>query len=158
MVGTLTLARFYRPIYYILVSNIKKWKIALLLTAFVIISIQGVVGISNSSYPGESLSRISLWSDSQNTGSYTGYYDDQVDDIKSIVASIQSDIIRGNTVRLFMVLRADKEDSIKAYCNLDSLFQVEGLGRAQARLQCLETFYSVSIDDSVFTDLPFKFH
>ncbi len=158
IVGTLTLARFYRPIYYTLVSNIRKWKIALMLTAFVVISFTWVGGISNSTYPGESLSRISLWSDSQNTGSYTGYYDDQIDDIKSINASIQSDIIRGNTVRLFLVLRADREDSIKAYCNLDSLFQIEGLGQSQARLQCLKTFHSVSIDDSVFADLPFKFH
>ncbi len=158
VVGTLTMARFYRPIYYILVSNVKKWKIGLLLTAFVVASFMWVGGISNSTYPGESLSRISLWSDSQNTGSYTGYYDDQVDDIKSINASIQSDIIRGNTVRLFLVLRAEREDSIKAHCNLDSLFQIEELGRPQARIQCLKAFYSVSIDDSVFADLPFKFH
>jgi hypothetical protein len=157
-VGALTLARFYRPIYYILVSNIKRWKIGVMLVVFVVVSFQWVDGITDSAYPGASLSRISMWSESQNTGSYTGYYDDQVDDIKSIVASIQSDIIRGNTVRLFMVLRADKEDSIKAYCNLDSLYQVEGLGRPQARLQCISNFYSISIDDSVFTDLPLKFH
>lgn len=158
MVGTLTLARFYRPIYYILVSNIKGWKIAVLLIVFVLVSFQWVARSSSSRYPGESLSQISLWSDSQATAAYTGYYDDQIDDIKSIVASIQSDIIRGNTVRLFLVLKASREDSIKAYCNLDSLYEVEGLGRAQARMQCLTTFYSVAIDDSVYSNLPFKFH
>jgi len=157
-VGVLSLARFYRPIYYILLSNIKGWKIAILLTVFVIFSFQWVMGIANANYPGEGLSQISLWSDSQTTSSYTGNYDDQMDDIKSIQASIQSDIIRGNTVRLFIVLRADREDSIKAYCNLDSLLQVEGLGRGEARMQCLTKFYSIAIDDSVFADLPAKFH
>lgn len=158
MVGTLTLARFYRPIYYILISNTKGWKIATMLAVFVLISFQWVSGSSSNRYPGENLSQISLWSDNQETGAYTGYYDDQMDDIKSVVASIQSDIIRGNTVRLFLVLQAQREDSIKAHCNLDSLFQVEGLRNSQARLQCLTSFYSVAIDDSVYSDLPFKFH
>lgn len=158
MVGILTFARFYRPIYYILVSNIKGWKIAVLLTTFVIGSFMWVGSISNSTYPGENLSQISMWSDSRATGAYTGYYDDQIDDIKSIVASIQSDIIRGNTVRLFLVLQASREDSIKAYCNLDSLLQVEGLGSARAKIQCLATFYSVAVDDFIYSDLPFKFH
>lgn len=158
VVGALTLARFYRPIYYILVSNIRGWKIAVLLTAFVLISFTWVGSISNSTYPGENMSRISLWSDSQNTGAYTGYYDDQMEDIKSIVASIQSDVIRGNTIRLFLVLQAGREDSIKAHCNLDSLLQVEGLGGSEARLQCVTSFYSLAIDDSVYANLPFKFH
>lgn len=158
VLGALTLARFYRPIYYILISNVKGWKIGVLLTAFVIISFQWVSAISNSTYPGEKLSQISLWSDSQSTGAFTGYYDDQIDDIRSINASIQSDIIRGNTIRLFMVLRAEREDSIKSYCKLDSLFEVEGLSRSEARLQCLSSFYSVTIDDSIFSNLPLKFH
>ncbi|MEO9870538.1 hypothetical protein [Ekhidna sp.] len=158
LVGALTFARFYRPIYYILISNVKGWKIAVLLTFFVVASFQMVGSISNSTYPGERLSQISLWSDSQATGAYTGYYDDQIEDIKSITASIPSDIIRGNTIRLFVVLKANREDSIKAHCNLDSLFQVENLSGAQARIQCLSSFYSVSIDDSVYSDLPFKFH
>ncbi|MEP1093856.1 MAG: hypothetical protein ABJG78_02035 [Cyclobacteriaceae bacterium] len=158
VVGVLSLARFYRPIYYILLSNIKGWKIATLLTIFVVLSFQWVMGIATATYPGEGLSQISLWSDRQGVSSYTGNYDDQIDDIKSITASIQSDIIRGNTVRLFMVLRAGREDSIKAHCNLDSLFQIEGLASEAARLQCLTTFYSVAIDDSILTNLPFKFH
>lgn len=157
-VGTLTLARFYRPIYYILVSNIKGWKIALLLIAFVVISFQWVIKSGSTTYPGESISQISLWSDSQSTGAYTGYYDDQMEDIKSVVASIQSDIIRGNTIRLFLVLQATREDSIKKHCHLDSLFNVDGMNRARANLQCVSSFYTIRIDDSVYSDLPYKFH
>lgn len=158
VVSALSLARFYRPIYYILLSNIKGWKIAILLIVFVVLSFRWVLGISQTTYPSEGLSQISLWSDRQGVSSFTGNYDDQTDDIKSIVASIQSDIVRGNTVRLFIVLHAKREDSVKAYCNLDSLVQIEGLGRGEAQLQCLKTFYFVAIDDSVFADLPFKFH
>ena len=157
-VGTLTLARFYRPIYYILVSNIKGWKIALLLTIFVVTSFQWINKSGNTTYPGESISQISLWSNSQGTGAYTGYYDDQIEDIKSVEASIQSDIIRGNTVRLFLVLQATREDSIKKHCNLDSLFNVEGMNRANARLQCASSFYTIRVNDSIYSDLPYKFH
>lgn len=156
--GALTLARFYRPIYYILISNVRGWKIALMLVSFVVLSIQWVSKISSTTYPGENYSQISLWEDTQGFGAYTGYYDDQIDDIKSIEASIQSDIVRGNTIRLFIVMRAQREDSIKAYCNLDSLLKIDGILRADANLQCLSKFYSITIDDSTFTDLSMKFH
>jgi hypothetical protein len=155
-VGALTLARFYRPIYYILVSNIRRWKIAVFVLGFVIISFWSVSG--DATYPGERMSAISLWSDQQETGSFTGYYDDQMEDIKSVVASIQTDIIRGNTIRLFIVLRANREDSIKSYCNLDSLLKVDGLSSSLAKLKCISSFYTVAIDDSVVMDLPYKFH
>ena len=156
-IGTITLARFYRPIYYILITNIKGWKIALFLIFFVGTSLWSVTG-ENSKYPGEKYSSISLWSDSQTTGSYTGYYDDQVEDIRSVVASIQSDIIRGNTIRLFVVMQASLEDSVKKHCRIDSLYKIEGLSNAEARLQCLADFYKITLDDSVLTDLQFKFH
>lgn len=156
-IGAITLARFYRPIYYILITNIKGWKIALFLLFFVGTSLWSVTG-NNSKYPGEKYSSISLWSDSQATGAFSGYYDDQIEDIRSVVASIQSDIIRGNTIRLFVVMQASLEDSVKKHCNLDSLYKIDGLGSAEARLQCLTNFYTIAIDDSVVADLSYKFH
>jgi len=157
LVGVLTLARFYRPIYYILVSNISRWKIALAIAAFAMISFWSI-GNNQSQYAGEDFSQINLWSDNIETGAFTGYYDDQNDDIKSVVASIQSDVIQGNTLRLFIVLRANREDSIKAYCNLDSLLKIEDMTSSRAKLQCISAFYTVAIDDSVIADLPYKFH
>ena len=93
LVGVLTLARFYRPIYYILVSNISRWKIALAIAAFAMISFWSI-GNNQSQYAGEDFSQINLWSDNIETGAFTGYYDDQNDNIKSVVASIQSDVIQ----------------------------------------------------------------
>jgi len=157
-VGTLTLARFYRPVYYVLLTNFKKWKIAVFMISFVLISVRWVGGVADQRYPGEDLSQISLWSDSHNTSAFSGYYDDQIDEIKSIEAQIQSDIIRGNTLRLFIVSRAEREDSIKTYCNYDSLIRNDEINISEAKLSCLKTFYSVSINDSLFKEPPAKFH
>lgn len=155
-VGWFTLARFYRPIYYTFVSNVARWKLYLFVVLFVSISLWSAGG--ENTYPGERFSKVSLWDDTRSTSVFSGHYDDQNDDIKSVVASIQSDIIRGNTVRLFIVMHANREDSIRKYCHLDSLMKVDGLSKASARLQCVSQFYQVAINDSLLTDLTFKFH
>lgn len=156
--GALTLARFYRPIYYVLITNFRKWKIVVFMILFVLVSVRWVEGVADQRYPGEDISQITLWSDSQSTAAYTGYYDDQIDEIKSIEAQIQSDIIRGNTIRLFVVLRAEREDSIKAYCNYDSLRRVDGTNTSEVMISCLTKYYQIYVDDSLFNDVSAKFH
>lgn len=158
IVGFLTLSKFYRPIYYVLITNVKRWKIVVGLLFFVVTSFVWINSSIDSKYPNEKFSMISIWSDDPSTMAYTGYYDDQAGGLRSIDASIQSDIIKGSTLKLFLVLRADREDSIRAYCNLDSLLQVKDLPRSKAQLQCLADFYSISINDSVVADLAYKFH
>jgi len=158
VIGFLTLSKFYRPIYYVLITNVKRWKIVVGLLFFVVSNYFWIMGSIDSKYPGEKLSMISIWSDDTSTMAYTGYYDDQAGGLRSIDASIQSDIIKGSTLKLFVVLRADREDSIRSYCNLDSLFQVKDLPRSSAQLQCLSDFYQISINDSAVADLQYKFH
>jgi hypothetical protein len=61
-ISALTLSRFYRPIYYTLISNTPKWKIALFLIPFVVTSFMLIESESEEDYPGENFSRISMWS------------------------------------------------------------------------------------------------
>jgi hypothetical protein len=156
-IGFFTVARAYRSVYYTLLSNISRWKIAFFFVIFTVVSFQWIDSTQDD-YFGDSISQIELWSNSIGTGSFTGYYDDQMDEKKSIYAHIQSDIIRGNTVRLFVVLHAEYEDSIRSYCNYDSIRSIDGMSSAQAKLDCLADYYQVSIDDSLYSDLEYRFH
>jgi hypothetical protein len=156
-IGFITLASLYRPIYYSIISNLSKWKISLFLFLFVFTSLYA---LNNTDFDnrGENFSQIELWSERANVTAFTGHYDDQNADHFSMQAHIQSDIIRGNTLRLFVVLRADNEKSIRKNCNYDSLIQAADTARAIVDLQCLETYYRVSINDSILQDIPWKFH
>jgi hypothetical protein len=155
-ISILTLSRLYRPIYYSIVSNFSKWKISIFLIAFVSISFKMID--SDSTYPGDQFSKIELWNNSMNTGAFSGYYDDQNSDKFSQRAHIQSDIIRGNTIRLFVVSRADLEDSVRSYSNYDSLVINLDTARHYINLHAMKNFYHVYIDDSLVRDLDWRFH
>ena len=157
-IGFVTLSRFYRPVYYSIVSNFSKWKISAFLVVFVVISFYMVGNLANSTYPGDNISRINLWSNNQGTGAFNGYYDDQNEDNYSITAHIQSDIIRGNTMRLFVVSRADREERIMEYCGYDSLINELDTAQRFVDMYCLKKYYHIYIDDSLQTDLEWKFH
>jgi hypothetical protein len=152
MVSFLTLARFYRPIYYILISNIKTWKVVISSVTFLFAIFITLIYGSFDRYPGENISDISFWSDNMESGTYTGYYDDQIEEIKSVIAQIQSDVISGNTIRLFKVLNANREDSIKKNCNIDSLYNVKEkeINKSVVMIDCLSKFYKVEIGDSLY--------
>ena len=83
------------------------------------------VTASSNKIPGESWTRLDIWNTGYTTSAFSGYYDDQNDDLHSVRAHIQSDIISENTLRLFTVLRIGTEDSIKKYCNYDSLINLD---------------------------------
>ena len=92
------------------------------------------------------------------TGAYHGYYDDQMKDKFSSRAQIQSDIISGNTIRLFVVLRADNEEAVRKNCNYDSLTTNLDTARWRVDLHCLQAFNKIFINDSLVQDIKWKFH
>ncbi|MCP4459169.1 MAG: hypothetical protein GY816_14280 [Cytophagales bacterium] len=157
VISVVTLSRLYRSIYYSILSNLSKWKISIILVVFVIVSFYSIDNVDQD-YPGESFSQIELWSDRQGVDAYSGNYDDQNGDKYSNRAHIQSDIIRGNTVRLFVVARADNEENIRKNCNYDSLVENLDTARMYINLHCVSSYYKVFIDDSLVQDIPWKFH
>lgn len=157
-ISALSLARFYRPIYYTLITNYNKWKIGVFLAFFVFVSVFMMGNLaSGGAIPGESWTRLTFWSSSQDVGSYSGYYDDQNDDFHSVQAHIQSDIISENTIRLFTVLKIGLEDSIKRHCNYDSLIQLDTASHF-VELHCASEFFQVLLDDQPLDSLQWLFH
>ena len=158
VVSVVTLSRFYRPIYYTIISNYGKWKIGVFLIFFAVTSLFGVGGLQDSVFPGESLTQLEFWNNARSTSSFSGYYDDQNDDFHSVQAQIQSDIISENTVRLFVVLKVTREDSIRKHCNYDSLATETEMTGSTIELQCASSFYQVYLDDSLVNDQKWLFH
>ncbi|MEQ8469588.1 MAG: hypothetical protein RIC35_00305 [Marinoscillum sp.] len=157
LVSSITLARFYRPVYYTIITNFNRWKIAGFLIFFVVLTFFGLDKVEQSGIPGEEITRIELWSNSQNVANFSGYYDDQNDDFHSVQAQIQSDIISENTVRLFVVLKIGLEDSIMKNCNYDSLIKLD-TGSRFMKLHCLKEFYQVKLDDEKLENINWLFH
>lgn len=157
-VSALSLARFYRPIYFTLITNYNRWKIGIFLVFFVFCSVflMGRIAWSGA-IPGESWSRLIFWDTNGYVASFSGNYDDQNDQIHSTQAHIQSDIISENTIRLFTVLKIGREDSIKKHCNYDSLIQLDTASR-YVKLHCAKDFYQVLVDDKKIDSLQWLFH
>lgn len=155
IISTLSLARFYRPIYYSFITNHKKWKIILFLAVFVIVTLyQTMVSSqrSRSFYPQgmDQFSRISLF----NYPGIDRFYDDQNAENYSLKAHIQSDIIKDNTIRLFVVARADIENDIRNYANYDSLLLADpNTPKYNTDLRCIRKFYHIYLGDSLVKDL-----
>jgi len=153
-----TLASFYRPIYLTLITNYNKLKIGLFLFLFVLISFFMLNNISTStSFPGDTWSRLSIWSNSRGVTSYSGHYDDQNQDVFSVRAHIQSDIISDNTVRLFAVLSIGREESIKEFCDYDSMIKLD-TAKSFVNMHCASIFHQVVIDDIKVENIQWQFH
>ena len=98
LISILTLSRFYRPIYYGIVTNFNKWVFFVFLAAFAFISIFSAGIIANSNYDGDKISRISVWNTRRGYSAYSGYYADKNAEHPSWRAQIPSDIISGNVL------------------------------------------------------------
>jgi len=160
LISTFTLGRYYRPIYFAFVSNSNRWVVFLLLTVFAVGSLFGLDEVTNDAYDGSSFSRLSLWhGDDQRLRVFTGYYEDQNEELFSYQAQIPSDIIDGNVLRLFIPAGVIKEDSIRAYLNYDSLVVAsKGMTRDARDMPAIKKFYHVYLDDSLVREYPLLYH
>lgn len=159
LISFLTLARFYRPIYYAFVSNYNRWVIMSILLLFTVTSIFAMDSLSSAGYAGDGVSRLTLWGNSPKTSAFSGYYEDQNSNWFSVQAQIPSDVIDGNVLRLFIPADIEKEDSIRSFSNYDSLAKATpGQKMAQLNLEVTKKFYHIYLDDSLLTNFPWYFH
>ena len=143
VMGWLTLSPFYRRIYYGLISNNKKWKAALFMLAFIVISIFLFFSIRQE----QNIANVlSLTLEPLDKGSlYAGNYDNLAAEDYSNVISIPSDVISDPVLRVFIVHRtANEERQIKPLCNYEE--RVDTMDKAALHLECLSTFYELWLD------------
>lgn len=148
VISVLTLSRFYRPIYYGLVTNFNKWALFLFLGVFAFVSIAGAGSITDTTYPGDPYSRLSLWESSAGYSVFSGYYDDQNENNPSIRAQIPSDVINGDVLKVFVAGNIAYEDEMLKRTSLDSLKKVHAdTTSAALKLMVIENYLRVKIDD-----------
>ncbi len=147
----LTLARYYRPTYYAIVTNLNRWGVFLLFFIFSVVSLFGMTSLQVSS-PGQYLSRIDIWSDERGDEAYEGYYQDRSPRFASIRAQIPSDIIRDDVLRVFLPAHIFYQDSLKKFMNYDSISSItdESFDEGQYMLGQISRFYDLTIADSTF--------
>lgn len=159
VVSVLTLSRFYRPIYYGVVSNFNKWLFFLFLSVFSIVSIFGANAISDTIYPGDSSSRLSVWGTARGYSAFNGYYDDQNVDKFSIRASIPSDVIGSNVIKLFVPANIAIEEDMLALTDLDSLREAyPDTASSALKLMVVQEYYRIELDGEPLTIDRWYFH
>ncbi|GAB4240705.1 MAG: hypothetical protein Tsb0034_17310 [Ekhidna sp.] len=158
-ISLFTLSRIYRNIYYVFASNLNKWVLAISLILLSIGSIVITVIDANSKSKSDRFTRIELWDDSPQYSIYSGYYDNMNHEAPSLYASIQSDVIDGNTIKLFIVADIDREEMIKEYGGYDSLLAAMPDAREEEiQLQTVKNFYHVYMDDSLIANFDPLFY
>ena len=148
----ITLSFLYRDIYYVLITNFTRWKIMVAILAYFTIT----VAVAYNRL--ESKNRLDLYEDRGRFSVQTENYST----LSSLAtntanATIQSDIIDDDVLRLFVALREEYEDSIKAQCNYqlqkDTVSNDQLLG-----ITCLSDFYKVAISDSLYASPGWFYH
>ncbi|WP_425391649.1 hypothetical protein [Ekhidna sp.] len=147
VISVLTLSRFYRPIYYGVVTNFNKWAFFVFLLFFTVVSIFGAGSITDSTYSGDGFSRLEFWNNSRGYTAYSGYYDDQNQELFSTRAQIPSDVINGDVLRLFVVANITTEENMLENMSLDSLKEVyPDTSYSALDLMIVNDFYVIKID------------
>lgn len=153
----LMLAPFYRHIYYAFVSNFPKWKILIGVIAYLLLSFFIVFYIDNTQNSDDTtFSGIDFYSRTRGMHKFHGHYESLNDGNYSVRAHIQSDIITGNTIRLFVVHDAAYEEDIKKACAYDE--NLKNNKRDSMGLACMDHFYRLYLDDSVYQHSPWNYH
>jgi hypothetical protein len=159
LISFLTLSRYYRGIYYGIVSNVNKWFVFVFLLAFITTTFIAFDTVDDGSFPGEGFSRLKYWHNQRGVSAFSGYYDDQNSDLYSVRASIPSDIIADNTLRLFVVADISLQDSLQLMSESEPLrSELDSLTRTQKSHKLITSFYRIILDDSLLQDYPLKFH
>ena len=145
-----TLAKYYRPTYYAVVTNMNRWGLFVFLLLFVFASLIGVSS-SQISNPGYIFSQIDIWTEERGEYADEGSYQDRGEARPSVAVQIPSDIIEDDVLRVFLPVQIDIQDSLRAFINYDSISELgPDIDPGKYFLESVSDFYRLTIADSTF--------
>ena len=156
VVSVLTFSHLYRNIYYILISNFKKWKVAAFILGFITITFFLVGFNANTSSSSRKLSQLEFYGGTEGTFHSSSAYENLDGGSSYQRASIQSDIVKEDVLRLFITHYSYYDDSVKVLCDYKEM--LSSYSTDSLKLECLSQFYMVSVDDSTYSDIDWRFH
>ncbi|WKN41041.1 hypothetical protein [Tunicatimonas pelagia] len=172
-----TLARLYAPIYYTLISSVRKWVLALILVGYVLIFFL----LNNYGYSEE----IFYPAEQTTNHIFNQHYEDRYDEPQAtLIPLIPSEYIEHDHLRLFLPYLVSDNDSLQQVCPESAALQEDGFVSkakitfdfdasvdttrqnrssetekgAQTALRCLADLYQVTINDSLYPLEPLYFH
>jgi len=107
----LTLSKYYRHIYYAIVTNLNRWWLFLFFFLFTFFSLLGTGSLQFGNSV-SSFSRIEIWSSQDGNQAFEGHYQDKSSTAPSAQVQIPSDIIRDDVLRVFIPSRINRQDSL----------------------------------------------
>lgn len=154
--SAITFSSLYRNIYYILISNFKRWKVMSFLVLFAGITVVMInLNVSWTS-ASRSLSQLEFYGSGQNTYLTHSAYQNMEPSWKDQRATIQSDIVKDDVLRLFISQKVNFQDSIRQACNFDAL--ESKLQTDSTRLECVKNFFIIELNDSTVNSTGWRFH
>lgn len=142
LMGILTLAPFYRGIYYGLISNIKRRYIFTGVFLFIIITLFLLISLRS----GSLLNRSALMSNSVGYTVYDGFYRDLKSETPSRYATIGSSEVDNGVLNLIISHKAAYENFIKDECDYDERITAGDELKNLIMLDCLSSIFKIEID------------
>ena len=142
--GLLTLAPFYRGIYYGLISNLKRRYIFGGIVVFIVVTVFIISGLRGFSL----LDRSTAIESTLGYTIFEGYYRDLNPETPSRWATIESSEVDNGIIELIISHKAANEEKIKANCDYDKRIEEYKESRSIILLDCLSNFIEIEIDST----------
>ncbi|GAB4337347.1 MAG: hypothetical protein OHK0038_15800 [Flammeovirgaceae bacterium] len=153
----ITLSFLYREAYYAFITNIKWWKALLVFIVWgsVAFAITRITHPRSHLLQNEQDPRTYIQFESQELRYSTEFYDDARDEDELIErASIPSEIVQGNFVKLFLVHHKVMEVAMNLHCGIEAQQKISD----EQRLDCLNNFYEVKIDQQPIKNIRWRYY
>lgn len=150
------LVPLYEKVYLGLISNHKRWKVVILMSCVVVALILGV-GIGDKT---NRFSNILFNADGQdNYFLFSGHYKTRMGGEPSRVVYIDHEIIASNVLRISLPHDISyEEEYIEPLCDYNNQLKTNpNINVDSLKLECLNAFYDISIDDSLYLDKGFYY-
>ena len=168
--GFITFASLYRPLYYNLIDHKLGRRLAIMILpiALAIVILMSLKYVTDAYMPSE------LPTHTEQAYLYNSYEDIALEDVTDERPSIRSQVVKDNYLPLFVpYLPIPHDETIKNICpelepGYDTGVKLRGgisagritnrLADASELLDCMKQLWRVSIDDSLYADVNFRFY
>jgi len=156
VVGWFTFSRFYRSIYYVLGTNIKKVYLAVFFVIFFVFVILGLTSLQKPT-DAKRLSFIQFYGKSPEANFFSPYYADRNVEWQSSKISIPSPIVSGRFLEIRIMHFLHLERYMYEMCNLTPE-EIQGIDTDAVKIECVNRIYRIYLNDQEIDNPDWMFY
>jgi len=156
VIGWITFSRFYRSIYYVLGTNIKKGYLAAFFVIFFVFVILGQTSL-HKPIDAKRLSFIQFYGRSPETNFFSPYYADRNEAWRSSRMTIPSPIVSGRFLEIKIKHLLQAERYMYTKCNLTPE-EIQGIGTDAIKIDCVNKVYRIYLNDQEIDNPDWMFY